>query len=388
MSVALVALRFNHALASATTDALTIRPNRGSMTILPEWEATRCIVPEDSPAAYAMSATFGNPLTLLGKFRLTSLCPNATVQAIPGANVQPLPNLPLGPPPDVTHTNVLGTIPPTSISFDPSGESDWITLPLSGVSIWDAGVGIYDISWDWYYRCSGDTQWTYIARTRHRIYVTLALPTSPWVQTNDLFNTHLPWTDALDYACSWASGAKQPSEAAEKLTAAIHALGSGTIAYDPYSFYSYPEFKLTEFVQRLRGGVGAGGSVNCSDCATILSTFANLLGCDFSQSKLGYLFDLNPMLSIGSSVWGLPAGLTRFFYHEVAWAGNCTATDPLCDACLQVDGLGDPTTPPHAPLLPVNMVFGTSGYRDRLAAPLGRPNCNPDPSTKQRRALT
>jgi hypothetical protein len=106
---------------------------------------------------------------------------------------------------------------------------------------------------------------------------------------------------------------------------------------------------------------------------------------------MGYFFDLNPVLAIGSSVWQLPAGLTRFFYHEVAWSGGCLAGDVLFDACLQVDGDVDPTTPPHSAVFATNMILGPIGsghYRDRLAAPSGRPNCNPDPiHSKQRRAL-
>jgi hypothetical protein len=40
--------------------------------------------------------------------------------------------------------------------------------------------------------------------------------------------------------------------------------------------------------------------------------------------------------------------------------------------------------------MPVNMLFGVTGsgyYRDRLATPSGRPYCNPQPATRQRREL-
>jgi hypothetical protein len=130
--------------------------------------------------------------------------------------------------------------------------------------------------------------------------------------------------------------------------------------------------------------------VNCSDCASIVSTFANALGCDLWQSRMGWFFGLNPMLGIGSSVWQPACGWTSFSYHEVAWEGNCLAANDVYDACLQVDGDADPTAAPHVPLLPQDLRFGNPGdllYRDRLATPAGRPNCNPQPATRQRRKV-
>src|SRR5438132_453499 len=132
MSVALVALRFNHNIESARTDAMTIRRNLKTPVMLPEWEATRCLRPEDSPAAYAIKETYGNQLTLRGKFRLAGgSCEEGRIQAVPGGSGPPPKILPPGPAPPVTHANVLGNISPTSVSFGPGGESDWVTLPLN-----------------------------------------------------------------------------------------------------------------------------------------------------------------------------------------------------------------------------------------------------------------
>jgi hypothetical protein len=74
-----------------------------------------------------------------------------------------------------------------------------------------------------------------------------------------------------------------------------------------------------------------------------------------------------------------------FSFHEVAWKGACGVNEEVFDACLQVDGDPDPTTPPHTALLPVNMRFGNRG--DRLATPTGRLSCNPQPGTRTRRAI-
>jgi len=45
--------------------------------------------------------------------------------------------------------------------------------------------------------------------------------------------------------------------------------------------------------------MGLGEKVNCTDSANTVSTLANLLGCDLWQSRMGWSFDLNPLIAIG-----------------------------------------------------------------------------------------
>lgn len=60
---------------------------------------------------------------------------------------------------------------------------------------------------------------------------------------------------------------------------------------------------------------------------------------------------------------------------EAGWTGSAGDGDRVFDACLRVDGNGDPSTEPRTELLPVNMVYsdGNQGppyvYRERVAAP-------------------
>ena len=103
-------------------------------------------------------------------------------------------------------------------------------------------------------------------------------------------------------------------------------------------------------------------------------------------------FEVNPILAIGSRRWATPCGVpgAGFIYHEVAWKGACTEDEEVFDACLAVDADIDPTASPHSPVVPANMLFGRAGdgrYGDRLAAPQGRPNCRPRPTTRQRRRV-
>jgi hypothetical protein len=178
------------------------------------------------------------------------------------------------------------------------------------------------------------------------------------------------------------------------VTQRVYGLGPSIVEYDcpggGFSWYSSGSFSCAAFLDLLAGGPGLGKYVNCSDCATIVSTFANAVGCDLWQSRMGYYFDLNPLQAIGSNVWQTACGWGSFSYHEVAWKDGCTANDPVWDACLQVDGDADPTSAPHTPLLPVNLRFGTPGsleYLDRLVTSATRPACQPQPATTRTRRM-
>jgi hypothetical protein len=292
--------------------------------------------------------------------------------------------------------HVLGEVRVKQVSLSPNGATNFETFELQNVQIWSAGIGVRNITWNWQVRLQSADPWTDFATSQHRIYTVLEVPKSPWQQTPFPHNTQLPWTEVLEYACDWASGKTDLDSAATEVTRRIYGLGSSILEYDcpggGGTHYAFPDFNCTAFLERLRGGTGAGRYVNCSDCATIVSTFANILGCDLWQSRMGNGFDLNPILGIGSSTWQTACGWSGFSYHEVAWKGACTSSEEVFDACLQVDGDIDPTAPPHTPHLPANLRFGNTGdgqYRDRLAAdtPTGRPNCQPRPGTRTRRQI-
>jgi hypothetical protein len=183
------------------------------------------------------------------------------------------------------------------------------------------------------------------------------------------------------------------------VTERVYALGPDLLEYGcpvlGVTEYAAPEgyFNCTAFLDRLRGGIGNGRYLNCTDCATIVSTFANSVGCDLSQARMGMVapfFATNPILAIGSSIWQPACGIPGFYYHEVAWKGACTADDEIFDACLQVDRDPNPLLAPHSPVIPANMRFGEPGdgaYRDRLATPQARQFCEPQPSTRQRKPV-
>jgi hypothetical protein len=366
---AIEAIKFNHDSNAAAADALNVRKNATQFIEVPEWRRFISVNPEDSRAVYAVAPTKGHAVTIAVSLSCTD--PSSAFIEV----------------------RVRGHVKARPVNFI-NGKTGFVFFELIE-PLNHASVGMRDVEWHWEFRPGPQHNWRHFAVTRHRIYTVLDVPTGPWNQTpHNAANTQLPWTDVLDYACRWAEGATSTDIAAALVTQSVYALGPSVITYDcpggGSSHYSAGNFNCTAFLDRLRGGIGNGIYVNCSDCATFVSTFANALGCDLWQSRMGWNFALNHMLGIGSNVWQTCCGWPSFAYHEVAWENACTANDDVFDACLQVDGDGDPTTAPHAALLPQDLRFGNPGdsvYRDRLATPAGRATCNPQPGSRTRRVV-
>jgi hypothetical protein len=176
------------------------------------------------------------------------------------------------------------------------------------------------------------------------------------------------------------------------VTQRVYGLGLGPrhIEYNCENFgrssYTYFDlggfgFHCSAFLERLAGQPGRGRYVNCSDCAAILVTFANVLGADLRTRRMhdpGWpipgapedrrlAFELNPNIAIGSDIWDRACGRGNFNYHEVAWRGSGTQDERVYDACVMVDMDDDPTSAPHTARSPINLPFDE--YRRRLAAP-------------------
>lgn len=410
MSVQLEAIKFNHDPNSVSADAINLRRNAAQFVMVPEWQRGISVAAEDSPACYAKQETIGNTLTIQANLkRLDATLQTVEVRAVDPTVDPPEPSGCLGVILRIIRSiiraifgNVLGDVRPRSVTFGPGGETGFQTFELQNVRLWNVGVGIRTTTWRWQYRAQASDPWTDIATTTHKVYVVLEVPKSPWQQSPyTQANLQLPWTEVLDYSCNWAILTTTTDDAATAITRQIFELGPTVVEYDcpggGSTHYAWGGFDCTAFIERLKGGAGNGQYVNCTDCATILSTFANALGCDLWQSRMGWGFALNPMLGIGSSTWE-PCCLSSgygwtgsFSYHEVAWKGGCTSSEQVFDACLKVDGDADPTAAPHTAMLVANLQFGNPGdglYRDRLATPAGRPTCEPQPGTRTRRSIS
>ena len=288
-------------------------------------------------------------------------------------------------------TGPIFAVEPAVLDF---GDALQAQVELSCVLGGSASVGLGDLWLRWQLQVEGLPLWIDLEWTGHRIYRVLRRPTEPWSEAPD-DPLHWPWTRALEYACRWAGESSDLAAAATAITRAVYDLGfTGVFAYDcplGASRYAFPFFDLQAVIERLGGGFGNGAPVNCSDCATIVSTFANLLGCDLWQSQmftLGQGFGVNAMIPIGTSGWQVPCGWPGFSFHEVAWTGDCGEDDDVYDASLAVDGSGSPSLPPRFPVLATGLRFGeplAQDYRFRLAAPGSQQACAPQPPTRQRR---
>jgi hypothetical protein len=399
--VSVQAVKFNHDPHGHNCDALNIRKNAVASVVVPEWRHGETTKPEQSPAAYAQKETKGNTITVKVKFKTGPGLIPWPKEILPPAGKMPKVGI-RALDPGRLRKNVLGEVAETVVAPGDIDRDGFFTLPLTNVRLWDVGVGIYTVTWRWQIRPAKSAAWQDVGVTCHRVYVLLEAPRGPWQQMpHDAANLQLPWTEVLDYSCHWAAGSTSRDTATGKVAESIFSLGPALITYDcpggggtrytDGALFVGGVFYCGEFLERLAGGLGLGQYVNCTDCATFLATFANILGCDLSEMVLGYSFALNEMIAIGSADFSLPCGFwPSFYYHEVAWQGSCDNEGKVSDACLEVDGDADPTTPPHTALLPVALRFGATGelgYRDRLSAPPGRPNTIPQCGLGQRRSV-
>jgi len=366
---------------TSSTDGLNLRRNATTGIVLPEWREGFSTRPEDSPAAYSITDTAGVQVSIQARFRHRDGQPG-TIEVRAHE--------------EQAGGNVLGRVRARTVTFGAGGQTPMEPFELEDVKLSHWGVGVRTVAWRWEYRAGGG-DWKSIATSRHLIYSLVSVPKPAWQQQPFApGNVEVLWTEVLNYACEWARGAHDEGEAARLVTEAVYRLGPAAVTYDCVgggaTHYANFGFDCTAFLERLGGGVGNGYYVNCTDCATITSTFANALGCDLWQSKMGWNFELNDILGIGSTTWQQCCpGWTSFSYHEVAFSGACGVADHVWDACLQVNGGPDPTTAPRVALLPTDMLFGNPGammYRDRLASVAGRPNCNPQPATRVRRVIS
>jgi hypothetical protein len=442
VSILLESIAFNHDPNSADKDAINLRRNATMFLPVPEWQSGISVDADDSIAAYAIEETKGRTITIRVKLRRTHpAIREIEVRAIPvkpavlppwvvqpwafdpwtalawgspvsqywsyylSAYLWQLASLSFVPLP--SHVAVLGSVKARSVGFEQNQETAEALFELQNPQLAMQGVGAHQVIWQWQHRIQPGGIWRNFALSRHKIYTILAVPSSPspypWQQLPyHPANTQLPWSNVMAYACEWAFGATTQDEAATRITRTLFDLGGRFFRYGcelgaitQYTDLINPYFFCSEFLEYLGGGLGRGGFINCTDCATVVSTFANILGCQLWQSRMYENFEVflvNPIRAIGSDQIQTPCGWPGFNMHEVAWKGDCTADDEVFDACLEVDGGADPTRPPFTAQLPTNMRFGQPGdglYRDRLAAPQNRAReiCEPQPGERRRRFI-
>ena len=296
--------------------------------------------------------------------------------------------------------SVLGDVAEAEVDFPPGEEECELELALSNTGLGSACVGAHLTTWRWQIRpiAGGKTsqplRWNDLETTSHTVFTTLDTPTAPWQpHAADLaVNTQVPWVDAFDLACLWAAGSRSPGQAAASIARSffrhpgLHYAAPGDSRFvQPQNVDAREsEFHLTEMLDALQRLTDT--FVNCDDCASTVSTLANLLGCSLWQQRMENL-NLPAIWPIGASSW--QDSEEPWMYHEVAWGGTGRDEDPVYDACVGLRQ--DPTAREdltfEAPVLATGDPFSWEQARLRRPAPGSAPGCNPMPDSQWHRAL-
>ncbi|GAB4194652.1 MAG: hypothetical protein OHK0013_00080 [Sandaracinaceae bacterium] len=169
---------------------------------------------------------------------------------------------------------------------------------------------------------------------------------------------HRPWVDVVDTVTRWVGGASmdQAGVGAAIVRGVYLESGlrydtrSGASSYTDYlSGWSGSVFDAQAFQDRRYGSV-----INCSDAASIVSVYANMVGLDFRYRILTHRtadgFRLNYLQGIGSPEFRFSpfdSGRNYFRYHAIVNSRDVRTWD----ATLAVDGDGTPSAPPFTQLL-------------------------------------
>jgi hypothetical protein len=294
-------IKFNYDPTSLSNDALNIRVDRLHEVAVPEWDQSKMLA-KDSPAAYAIQETKGQTLYIQCRFQMDPALPAATgkVKAAGGG--------------------ILGAIGPVTINFVTGvshdathpGDHEYVQIPLHDRAF--STIARRDILWKWFYKCPHSHAWHSMnIQTRHRIYVVLEKPPEPWSQTDA---QRYPWTTALEYAIINANttGLSDAREAAARI---VQHVNSEPLQYDIWqgapAYYSGGFGGGTFLIVDWLAGFTNGPIVNCYDCASAVTTFANVVGCQLTYQFHGPFGYLDPVYPIGRGLCNNP-----FYGSQVA----------------------------------------------------------------------
>lgn len=278
-----------------------------------------------------------------------------------GAAVQVIALMPM----DVAAPTIadLRIVPPEGMMLT-SGDGSWApgtTITLDAAVSLVPSVGRYDQAVTWRFQALTATgDWVDVPGqlvTTHRLYGLAGAPTFMYTSV-----PHRAWVDVVDQVTQWVGGTTaDPAMVAARIVEGVyreHGLQydreSGASAYTDYpSGWTGAVFDLSAYQLRTLGRI-----INCSDAASIVSTYANMVGVDLRYHILTHRFatgfDLNYIKAIGWTEFDE----TPFFgdrgafrYHAVVGPSDGS----IYDATLALDGDGTPTAAPFTELLAQGM---------------------------------
>ncbi|MEG0839425.1 MAG: LamG-like jellyroll fold domain-containing protein [Hydrogenoanaerobacterium sp.] len=366
--------------------SVPLRVNSEQIILSPEWNADRGDS-QFAPALYCISdfteGTVKKPIAIFAQFKSGSIVTQTLyVRA------------------KETSGGIFGDSTVASVELK-SGETRYVELLFSAHSITSSGIDKKQVTLSWQYSRDQKDWSNMLINTKLTIYIIPEQPKVPWGWQDADERVSRPWTAALDVYADALRGLKTTDAVAAAITKKVNE--DPFLLYDKNSGASYfccfykpnntkkHAFMLTRFFNRRVSCI-----LNCTDCATIVTTFANLYGCSLTEIQMGPSkggFDCNKIESIGyPGVWEKPFMGTGFSYHEVACrnTGNAIKQKLIYDACLK---LNNSTTPwvdaGCVPCLPIGMAFSQNetaviptaspdnSYREHLASNTdgGIPNC-------------
>ena len=304
-------ITFNINTATATNDALNIREDLNNAIVLPEYVRGQ----RSEPAAYARDPIVADGGNVLLDVTFTGGPAGATVPVRAQANLGAS----------------LGSVPALNVVFDGAGNAQAQFTLAPG---WNAATPVsrQQITWTWEYDPAGGTNFQVFDTTQHIIYVVLDIPAAPWTQVP---STQEPWVIALDWACVFAGGATNATQATSNLTTAINGCGA---TYTPMTMFGWINYNLSGFLAAV---AGPPFTMNCTDCADAVTTFANLVGATRIEGRFDNMVT-HPILPIGGNAAVGAAWQTQnWAYHEICWAAF-NANSTIWDAALRLYNAGNP----------------------------------------------
>lgn len=234
--------------------------------------------------------------------------------------------------------------------------ADGAEAVLDATAPWVPAVGRYDVTLEWRFEARRPGgEWIAVpgaVSTTHRLYGLVAPPIFDYSSS-----PHRAWVDVVDRVTGWVDGAASDADAvaARIVEGIFYELGlqydseRGASHYTSYpGSWSGAVFELSRFAELENGNI-----INCSDAASIVSAYANMVGIDLRyhiiQHRWDDGFDLNYLYAIGRSFAASPffSGRSAFRYHAITGPPDTR----VYDATLALDGDGTPSSPPHTTLL-------------------------------------
>lgn len=371
---------FNHGKASSS---LNIRENRKKDIVpgIPEWKGAAL-----QPVLYNTgNFTGGNAITIYCTFSSRQDRENIWVRAR-----------------DVGSTRIFGDSNETEIRID-RNKSGNVKIEFPSHRLADSGILKEELRLEWEY--SNDRKkWKKTGTSNHLIYTVLGNPGYPWGSIDaSLFGKtedykSKPWLSALDIMYPYVKGVKNLKTLYKKITEAVNCKFG--FRYDTKTgapkYYkakdSYFHFNLTWCISDMSGGKKA--IINCTDCAAIVATFANLYGGRLSICMIGQIgqeFCCYKIQAIGFHEWAyaFPDELNKnghFSMHQIAvkYTGKDedNRTTEVYDSCLKVDDSPTPGKPHGNAVLPTGMRFSAQPDDDTF-----NPNITPLPDNSYREHL-